>query len=123
MEAGNLPPEAFTTAELIALYRDHLAGWQGGEILPIGEEPSGTSWTGFQSVGADGEGYLLVFREQHEEARQLIRTFLDRNTKYQLTSLYGPSVELNLTTDGQGGLELYLPEPDSFLFLKYSPIP
>ena len=123
MEAGNLPAEALGTAGLVALYKDHLAAWQGGEILPIGDEPSGTSWTGFQSVSTEGEGYLLVFREDHGASEHDIATFLKANTTYKLTPLYGKSRQLSLTTDGQGRAGLSLPEPNSFLFMKYSQLP
>lgn len=37
-----------------------------GHVLPIGEEPSGTGWTGFQSITGNMSGYLLVIRERHQ---------------------------------------------------------
>ena len=45
-----------------------------GNIFPIGDEPSGRSWTGFQSVNKQ-EGYLLVFRENSEISKKPIKTY------------------------------------------------
>ena len=63
MEASNLPEEAFDIAPVIKGYRDVSADFHSGVILPIGEEPSGRSWTGFQSICSDKEGYVLDYRE------------------------------------------------------------
>lgn len=38
-----------------------------GTILPIGETPDGTSWTGFASAARDGKsGHILLFRETND---------------------------------------------------------
>ena len=76
MEASNLPEEAFGIAPLVGDYRRIMNEFHEGVILPVGEEPSGRSWTGFQSVGADGSGYILVFREDNGRASAEIRTWL-----------------------------------------------
>ena len=47
LEATHLPDEAFQTASLVRLYRKHRAAFHRGIILPVGDEPSGRSWTGF----------------------------------------------------------------------------
>ena len=39
-------------APLIRTYRGHQERIHAGQIFPIGEEPSGTGWTGFQSLPA-----------------------------------------------------------------------
>ncbi|CAG7599570.1 hypothetical protein PAESOLCIP111_00321 [Paenibacillus solanacearum] len=52
-----------TLAALIRAYRQVQPHMQSGHIVPIGEEPSGTSWTGFQSVVSEREGYILLLRE------------------------------------------------------------
>ncbi len=40
-----------------------------GVILPVGEEPSGRSWTGFQSTVSGTQGYLVVYREDNETSQ------------------------------------------------------
>lgn len=63
LESQNLPDEAFGIAPLVEAYRRVAAQFHAGIILPVGEEPSGRSWTGFQSIVSDSEGYLLLYRE------------------------------------------------------------
>ncbi len=64
-EATGLPEGAFEIAELVRIYREHQLRIHAGRIFPIGEEPSGTGWTGFQSL-RDGEGYVLLLREHND---------------------------------------------------------
>jgi hypothetical protein len=51
---------------LIKKYREYQADMHRGIILPIGSEPDGTQWTGFQSIH-NGCGYLAVYREFNEQ--------------------------------------------------------
>ena len=53
MEASGLPEEALGIGALIERYKEVQHDFHRGVILPVGDEPSGRSWTGFQSV--DGE--------------------------------------------------------------------
>ena len=53
MEASNLPEEAFSVSGLLSGYREISAEFHSGMIFPIGDEPSGRSWTGFQSILSD----------------------------------------------------------------------
>ena len=71
-EATGLPEEAFDIAPLIRTYRAHQERIHAGQIFPIGEEPSGTSWTGFQSLRGD-EGYLIVYREHNDRSEARLR--------------------------------------------------
>ncbi len=64
MEMSALAPSSREKlSEVIGRYRPLQAEILSGQILPIGNEPDGFSWTGLQSVLPDGEGYLLLFRE------------------------------------------------------------
>ena len=45
-----LPEEAFGIKDLMEKYKKVQYDFHQGTILPIGEEPSGRSWTGFQSL-------------------------------------------------------------------------
>lgn len=72
MEASNLPEEAYITASLLKKYQPLQLRFHQGVILPIGEEPSGRSWTGFQSTVSGTQGYLVVYREDNEQARGLL---------------------------------------------------
>ena len=60
-EASNLPEEAFGIRDLMEKYKKVQYDFHQGTILPIGEEPSGRSWTGFQSLCHSKNGYLLIY--------------------------------------------------------------
>ena len=118
MEAGNLPEEAFALGETVARYRAVQEDFHRGVILPVGDEPSGRSWTGFQSAG-EGRGYLLVLPEHTPERRTRLRTWLDEGTRVRLTPVVGhgkPSVQ----TVGRGGvIAAELPAPNDYAMYRY----
>ena len=60
-EASNLPPEAESIISVVANYKEAWHRFHEGYIFPIGEEPNGVSWTGFQSVRGN-EGYIIIYR-------------------------------------------------------------
>lgn len=117
-EASGLPKEAFKVAPLIKSYRQLQADIHSGHILPIGEEPSGSHWTGFQSI-KDKEGYFLVFRELNPEENANIDTWLPANRSVKLTAVLGHGKSFKTKTDAEGRLEFQLPEPHSFALYKY----
>ncbi|CAN7538173.1 alpha-galactosidase [Paenibacillus sp. LjRoot153] len=51
---------------IIQALKPNHADILSGQVLPIGEEPSGASWTGLQSICGLTHGYVLIFRELHE---------------------------------------------------------
>lgn len=68
MELSVLDEEAVNTLHAdIAAYRAVQADILAGHVLPIGREPDGTQWTGFQSVTDDESGYLLILREYNDD--------------------------------------------------------
>lgn len=117
-EGSNLPGEAFEIAPLVRKYREIQTDFHAGCILPIGDEPSGTSWTGFQSIQGD-QGYLLVFREWNEEASKNIATCLPVGQSVKLTHVLGTGKGRTAATDPDGRIEFALPEKYSFVMFKY----
>lgn len=121
-EASGLPPEAFAIAPLIASYRKIQADLHTGDILPIGGEPSGHGWTGFQSIkNSNGkqEGYLLVFRELNQQSEARLDTWLPPRQNVELTSVLGQGKSFKGKTDGEGKLAFRLPETHSFALYRY----
>jgi hypothetical protein len=56
---------------LIRKYRSYRAELHAGEVIPIGREPDGSQWTGFQiSLPESGINHLLIFREHASEASE-----------------------------------------------------
>jgi alpha-galactosidase len=118
-EATGLPAEAFQTGKLIQTYHGIQTELHSGQIFPIGDEPSGKSWTGFQSVVTETDGFLLVFREDSPQNQQLIKTYFPAGKRVRLQPVAGSGKEAEsvITTDGR--LLTTLPAPNSFGFYRY----
>ncbi len=117
-EATGLPAEAFDLAETLDTYRCHQTAVHEGLIVPVGEEPSGTGWTGFQSIREDG-GYVLVFRE---------RTARD-TADIDLFAMEGPAVAFEAVLGQgrsftahpvEGRVRFALPRPFSYALYAYA---
>ena len=102
----------------IKVYREIQGDLHSGAILPIGDEPSGRSWTGFQSIKGQ-EGYLLVFREQNDIATKNINTYLPPETEIKLTLILGEGTSQSVSTDEESRIELTLPKPHSYALYRY----
>ena len=118
MEASGLPEEALGIGALIERYKEVQHDFHRGVILPVGDEPSGRSWTGFQSV--DGErGYLIFFREQNPDRKARIETWLPENSKVRLTPVLGSGKAAVQKTGRRGTLEVELPAPNDYTMYRY----
>lgn len=52
------------TRTIMQTWREHREEMARGHVFPIGEEPCGAAWTGFQCHDPEtGNGYVMVFRE------------------------------------------------------------
>jgi hypothetical protein len=119
-EASHLPEEAYALAPLIATYRRHQERIHAGQIFPIGEEPAGVGWTGFQSILDDGHGYVLVFRELNDRPTARLRLWNLAGRRLQLTHALGHGRSITTAVDSEGGLEFGLPAPLSYALYEYS---
>jgi len=117
-EAAALPPEGFALAPVIDAYRRIQGDLHAGDILPIGEEPSGGGWTGFQSR-REGRGYFLVFRENNPEERRLIQTWLPPAARVRLKKVLGAGTDFETSVDADGRIAFALPRPFSFALYAY----
>ena len=117
-EVSSLPEKAFELAPVVATYREHQTRLHRAVTLPIGEEPSGASWTGFQADLGD-EGYLLVYREVNDRptARLTLRGLAGR--RLSCTRILGAGHAFDSTVDADGRLEFALPEPLSYGLWAY----
>lgn len=119
MEASNLPEEAFSLRTVIDAYRRVSADFHEGIILPIGEEPSGRSWTGFQSVGSAEEGYILVFRELSDEDHGYVKTWLPEGAKVRFSPVLGYGRAFFTRVERDGEVEFSLPEANTYALYRY----
>jgi hypothetical protein len=118
MEAQNLPEEAFSIGETIKKYRIFQNDIHNGLILPIGEEPTGRSWTGFQSI-QESSGYFLLFRESNDMPEYLIKTWLEPGTKVKLKSILGEGNSFSAVIDTNGQIPVSLKNKNSYTLYKY----
>ena len=120
MEASNLPEEAYGIAGLVGAYRKVMKDFHKGTVLPIGEEPSGCSWTGFQSVSSDGRsGFVLVYRELNERGTAVLDTWLPENAVVEFTRVLGSGEDFSVTAGRHGAVEFSLPKANGFVMYKY----
>lgn len=119
MEASNLSDEAYRIKPLIDSYRKIQHDFHKGTILPIGDEPSGRSWTGFQSILDDNQGYLLVYREANDNPTHLLPTLLPEGKKVTLTPVLGNGSKTTVTTGKNGEISISLPNSNDFSLYKY----
>ncbi|MBN1640325.1 MAG: alpha-galactosidase [Anaerolineae bacterium] len=117
-EATGLPEEAFAIAPLVRTYRAHQARLHEGLILPVGEEPSGFSWTGFQSLRGDA-GYLIVYREWTERAHARLRLWGLAGRQVEATCVAGYGRDFTAQVGADGELEVHLPAPFTFALYAY----
>ena len=122
MEASNLPDEAYNVKGLIEDYKKIQHEFHKGVILPVGEEPSGTSWTGFQSIIDDKHGFLLVFREANDEQEGELTTWFKDGDIVNLTPILdkkGYPEEVR-KVGKKGRLNIKLSSQNDFAMYKYS---
>lgn len=130
MEASNLPEEAFSIKKLIEKYKEIQYDFHQGIILPIGDEPSGRSWTGFQSIcdqringsssGCNGKsGYLLIYREDNVQDREWIETWLPEGARVICTPILGSGKAMTTTVGRKGTIKVSLPQRNDFVMYRY----
>jgi hypothetical protein len=118
-EGSNLPAEAFEIAAAIRAYRRHQAAIHGGTILPIGGEPSGFGWTGFQSI-RDKSGYLAIYREHCQAGNAEFPLWgLKPGTRLKLETVCGAGQQTELTVSGNGQARFELPGRFSYALYRY----
>jgi hypothetical protein len=119
-EATGLPEEAFALAPTIAAYREQQERIHAGRIFPIGEEPSGVSWTGFQSIrDATRAGYLVVYREWNDRPGARLQLWDLAGAEVRCRAIAGQGVDFTGTVGEDGGLAFQLPAPLTYALYAY----
>lgn len=118
-EASGLPAEAFAAAPTIRAYREHQERLHAGHIFPIGEEPCGTAWTGFQAQLGPAAGYLLIYREynQRAEAEMALRGLAGQ--VLHCRPVTGDGAAFTTRADAAGRVRFALPRPFGFALYQY----
>jgi alpha-galactosidase len=118
-EGTGLPSEAFAVSKLIKTYKEHNTKIHSGQIFPIGNEPDGNQWTGFQSIINEKEGYILVFREDNTSSKKAVKTWLPSGKKanFKLVAGTGKAFESQVLEGGNVVFEL--PHKNSYALFSY----
>lgn len=119
MDVADLPEKAFESPDIIKTYKSIQHDFHKGIILPIGDEPSGKSWTGFQSIDVN-KGFLLILREFNTDNTAEIGTWLAKGTKVELTPVLGDGRKNRQTVKSNGNISIQLPKENSFVLYKYT---
>lgn len=107
--------------KLIHVYRPHQEAILRGRVYPIGEEPSGRSWTGFQSLTGPKSGFLMIFREATPRPSGIfILRSVKPGTTLKLEKLAGAGRFQRIKADKQGAIRIALPGSRAYAFLKYT---
>lgn len=116
-EVTGLPEAAFDLADTLGAYRRHQTAIHEGLIVPVGDEPSGTGWTGFQSIRDDG-GYVLIFRERspHEVAEIKLFVMEAPTVSFEVVLGVGRSFTAH---PFDGVVNFTLPHPFSYALYAY----
>lgn len=117
-EGTGLPQDALSISELIQSYKEIQHDFHMGTILPIGDEPSGKSWTGFQSVNGNA-GYFIFFRENNPDRIGIVETWLTEGTEVECSAIMGDSKPFTTTAGRKGVIRVELPDINSFAVYKY----
>ena len=119
-EATGLPNEGSGISATIKKYRAIQNDFHSGYIFPIGDEPSGRSWTGFQSIH-EGRGYFLVFRENTSQKEAQLKTYLPAGQRIELHQILGDGRNdvLKATVSSGQTLLFKLSENNSFVLYEY----
>lgn len=118
MEASGLPEKSFAVATIIKKYRQLQTAIHKGQIFPIGDEPSGTSWTGFQSIFKN-EGYLLIIREHTNNYSNWVKCWLPAGKNIELTPVLRTGKSIIIKTDTAGRIYCNLPKTNSYVLYHY----
>jgi len=122
-EGTGLPEEAFSITSTTKAYKSVMNDLHAGVILPVGSEPSGKSWTGFQSQKeGSSEGFVLVFREMNKEKACPIELPMLQPGNYRFELLTGSGKSFKATADAKSIVQFALDQPNSFALYRYSKI-
>lgn len=119
MEAGNLSDDAFSIAPTVNAYRKIQHDFHKGTILPIGDEPSGKSWTGFQSITSPSEGYLLIYREDNDNEKYPVRTWFENGTEITFTPVLGNARSFKAKAALNGEIPVNIKDRNNFALYSY----
>jgi len=118
-EGSNLFDEGFKIAPLLGKYLEVQSEMHSGLIFPIGDEPSGRSWTGFQSILDGNTGYVLIFREYNHQNEKEIELYNIKDKAITFKKILGYGESFLQTVGEDERIKFSLPEMNQFVLYRY----
>ncbi len=119
MEASNLAEADFALRATVDAYKAVADDFHCGTILPVGEEPSGRAWTGFQSISDERSGFLLIFREDNDAVRGSVATWLPEGATVVCTPVFGHGARCRQQVAAGGRIFTILPKRNDYVLYRY----
>lgn len=128
---GLTASQSASLSRVIEAVKPHHPAILGGHVLPLGEEPSGASWTGLQSITDANNGYLLIIREMHQLSDYAMPLWGgDHESAIHLTEIIRMEEKdviianqgeesIQVVPDARGNYPFALPAPFSFVLYRY----
>ena len=113
MEMQFVPQERIDELHrLMPVWKEHRAALSAADVMPVGQTPSGRSYTGFCITAQSGEKYLLLFNEGSSAASGIIEAPVSAGEVEILASNSDACIEL---LDGAVRLSA---KPRTYVFAK-----
>ncbi|MGV8093621.1 MAG: alpha-galactosidase [Mangrovibacterium sp.] len=119
-EGTGLPEEAYEVAQTIAAYKTIMPDFHAGVVLPVGTEPSGKSWTGFQSQKPESEeGFVVIYREMNPAGtfEMELPMLYPGNYRFEVVTGNGKTFRSKVGVDRI--VRFSLSQPNSFVLYRY----
>jgi hypothetical protein len=123
MELTGLDEEsAHILGGIIPKYLDIQSDILSGHVLPIGDEPNGTGWAGFQSVKSEGIGYLLIIKEYNTVATHCYHLWKVKGKTLELENILGSGKQESVEVNEYGHASFELEGQFKYALYKYKTV-
>jgi hypothetical protein len=120
MEVTGLSKDSiYILKDMIAAYTKVQGDLLSGHVLPIGEEPLGINWTGFQSIHTKDTGYIQIIKERNQETSHTYHLWKLRGKTLTLHSIAGSGTQQSVTVDEEGNATFLLEGQFQYALYRY----
>ncbi|MBR5742963.1 MAG: alpha-galactosidase, partial [Clostridia bacterium] len=111
--------DAAPLRKILGIWREHSLALYHSEVVPVGDEPDGVSFTGFACLTNEKTGYLILFRERSEQSEASFRLPLPEGGIETILLASNGEGETGKEIGPGGSLDVRFSRKDQYLFLGY----